>query len=105
MVVALLHRHCADREDSTYEQSFETMVDSGQYAGRRLERHGNAVMVVDALSRLPSEMREVLILRHLEHHGFDDIARRMGLPLQAVKKLWRRGLVELRNQVFGDEFG
>lgn len=68
----------------------------------RHESSGQAAIVREALSKLPTEMREMLILRHLENYSFTHIASRMGLPLETIKKLWRRGLVELRNQVLGD---
>ena len=69
----------------------------------RHERRRQSAMVRGALSKLPAELREVLILRHVENNSFADIACRMGRSLETIKKLWRRGLVELRNQVLGDD--
>jgi RNA polymerase sigma-70 factor, ECF subfamily len=54
------------------------------------------VLLADALSRLPADYREVLILRHLEGLSFPEIAERMERTLDSVKKLWLRGLNRLR---------
>jgi RNA polymerase sigma-70 factor (ECF subfamily) len=59
-----------------------------------------AVLLADALERLPPDYRDVLILRHLESLTFPEVARRMGKTQDSVEKLWLRGLARLR-QVFG----
>jgi RNA polymerase sigma-70 factor (subfamily 1) len=73
------------------------MADSASSPSRHVVKREQAVMVAEALSTLPAEMREVMILRHLEHHNFPEIARRMGRPLENVKSLWRRGIKQLRD--------
>jgi RNA polymerase sigma-70 factor, ECF subfamily len=62
-------------------------------------RREQGVLLADALSRLPDECREVLILRHLEDLSFPDVARRMGRTVDSVKKLWARSLDRLRRTV------
>jgi RNA polymerase sigma-70 factor (ECF subfamily) len=59
-----------------------------------------AVLLADALSELPDDYREVLVLRHLEGLTFPEVAARMGRSLDSVEKLWMRGLARLR-QVMG----
>jgi len=54
------------------------------------------VLVADALSQLPEDYREVLILRHLEGLSFPEVAKRMGRTLSSVDKLWVRALTRLR---------
>ena len=54
------------------------------------------VLVADALSQLPKDYREVLILRHLEGLSFPEVAKRMGRTLSSVDKLWVRALARLR---------
>ena len=54
------------------------------------------VLVADALSQLPEDYREVLILRHLESLSFPEVAKRMGRTLSSVDKLWVRALARLR---------
>jgi RNA polymerase sigma-70 factor (ECF subfamily) len=60
------------------------------------------VLLANALSRLPEDYREVLILRHLEGLTFPEAAQRMERSLDAVKKLWARGLDRLRRSLGGD---
>jgi RNA polymerase sigma-70 factor (ECF subfamily) len=60
-----------------------------------------AVLLADALQKLPADYRDVLVLRHLEALTFPEVARRMQKTQDSVEKLWLRGLVRLR-QVFGE---
>jgi RNA polymerase sigma-70 factor, ECF subfamily len=69
---------------------------SQQAAGRE-----QAVLLAEALDRLPTAYREVLILRHLEGLSFPDVARRMGRTQPSVKKLWARALPRLRDALGG----
>ena len=59
-------------------------------------RRENAVLLAQALERLPPDYRDVLILRHLQGCAFAEVARRMGRSVQSVKKLWARALPRLR---------
>ena len=71
-------------------------VDSpSQHAARR-ER---AVLLADALSRLPSDYRDVIVLRHLEGVPFAEVARRMQRSEDSVQKLWVRGLARLKSEL------
>ncbi|MFC8866512.1 sigma-70 family RNA polymerase sigma factor [Streptomyces sp. NPDC057148] len=54
------------------------------------------VLLVDALSRLPSGQREVLCLAFYEDLTQAQIAERTGMPLGTVKSHTRRGLLRLR---------
>lgn len=56
----------------------------------------SAVILANALSRLPADYRDVLILRNLEELSFPEVAARMDRSLDSVKKLWVRGLAQLR---------
>jgi RNA polymerase sigma-70 factor, ECF subfamily len=59
-------------------------------------RREQAVLLADALDRLPKDYREVIILRHLEGLTFPEVARRLDRTLDSVEKLWARGLARLR---------
>jgi RNA polymerase sigma-70 factor (ECF subfamily) len=69
---------------------------------QRASRREQAVLLADALNRLPADYREVLILRHLEGLTFPEVAARMGRSLDSVEKLWTRALPRLR-RAFGEE--
>jgi RNA polymerase sigma-70 factor, ECF subfamily len=55
-----------------------------------------SVLLADALARLPADYREVFILRNLEQVPVDEIALRMGRSPNAVRKLWGRAMVALK---------
>jgi RNA polymerase sigma-70 factor (ECF subfamily) len=54
-----------------------------------------AVLLAEALERIPADYREVFILHNLEGVSFDDIAARLGRTPQAVRKLWGRAILKL----------
>ncbi len=63
--------------------------------GRQAVRHEQAVILADALNRLPEDYREVIILRHLEGIAFPEVARRLGRTEDSAKNLWLRALARL----------
>jgi RNA polymerase sigma-70 factor (ECF subfamily) len=62
-------------------------------------RREQSVLLADALSRLPADYREVIVLRHLERIEFAEIARRMDRSSGAVRMLWARALERLRQEM------
>jgi RNA polymerase sigma-70 factor (ECF subfamily) len=64
-------------------------------------RREQAVVLADALNRLPEDYREVIVLRNMEGLTFPEVARRMERTQDSVEKLWLRALARLR-QVFGE---
>ncbi len=62
-------------------------------------RREQAVLLADALEKLPKDYKEVIILRHIEGLPFAAVARRMERTEDSVQKLWLRALARLR-QVF-----
>jgi RNA polymerase sigma-70 factor (ECF subfamily) len=79
-------------------------LDGGLTAGGTSPSQGaagreQAVLLADALARLPDDYREVLVLRHLEELPFPDVAGRMGRSVEAVKKLWARAAARLRKEL------
>jgi RNA polymerase sigma-70 factor (ECF subfamily) len=65
-------------------------------------RREQAVLIADALSRLPGDYREAIILRQIEGRSFPEVAREMNRSLDSVKKLWIRGLSRLRSELRGE---
>jgi RNA polymerase sigma-70 factor (ECF subfamily) len=66
-----------------------------QHASRREQ----AVLLADALDRLPPDYREVIVLRHLEGLTFPEVAARMRRSVDSVEKLWVRALPRLRREM------
>lgn len=59
-------------------------------------RREQAVLLADALAQLPADYQEVILLRHVERHKFEEIAVRMGRSAGAVRMLWTRALERLQ---------
>jgi RNA polymerase sigma-70 factor (ECF subfamily) len=98
----------ANRRDARLERDLAAELDQssrvldggllapGSSPSQHAARREQAVLLADALARLPDDYREVLILRHLEGLSFPELAHRMGRSLDSVKNLWTRALGRLR---------
>jgi RNA polymerase sigma-70 factor (ECF subfamily) len=71
----------------------------GSSPSRQAARREQAVLLADALKRLPHDYREVLILRHLHGLTFPEVAERLGRTDDSVQKLWIRALARLRRSL------
>ena len=84
------------------------MLDRGLAAvqsspSEQADRREQALTLTNALAALPSDYREILILRHFEGLSFPDAATRMERTVNSVEKLWMRALVQLRQHIGGSE--
>jgi RNA polymerase sigma-70 factor (ECF subfamily) len=82
------------------------VVDQGLIApqsspSQRAARREQAVLLADALERLPGDYREVIILHHMEGLSLPEVARRLGRSVHSVEKLWARALARLRRVLGG----
>jgi RNA polymerase sigma-70 factor, ECF subfamily len=108
LINVVRHYHGTGRRDPRLERDLAVELDqSSRDLDRALfARQGTpsqnvckreqAVLLSDALGRLPEDYREVIILRHLEDLPFKEVAVRMGKSLDSVDKLWVRALARLR---------
>lgn len=60
------------------------------------ERHERAVLLADALAKLPDAQREALVLQHWHGWSLEEIGRHMSRSPAAVAGLIKRGLKQLR---------
>jgi RNA polymerase sigma-70 factor (ECF subfamily) len=65
----------------------------------RAGRHELEYRLADAIAKLPADYAEVILLRNIEGLSHDEIARRMGRGSGAVRMLWVRALVRLRQEL------
>ena len=63
-------------------------------------RHERDVQVAEAVTDLPPDYQEVIMLRNLQRLPFNEVARRMGRSRPAVQMLWMRALRKL-HEVLG----
>ncbi len=75
------------------------LADTGSSPSSNMHCHDRAVVLANLLAGLPSNYREVLILRHCEGLSFKDVAQRMGRSPGAVRMLWVRAIARVRTQI------
>jgi len=99
--------HGTQRRRLDLERVFEEELDDASRAldarlvdhstpSEAASRRERGVQLADELARLPAGYREAVVLRHLEGLTFPEIALRMERTVDSVKKLWIRGLAQLR---------
>jgi RNA polymerase sigma-70 factor (ECF subfamily) len=91
-----------DRELDRSSKVAQALVASHSSPSQNAARREQAVLLAEALSRLPADHREVIVLHHLEGLTLADTARRMGRSVGSVEKLWVRALAALRRSLGGD---
>jgi RNA polymerase sigma-70 factor (ECF subfamily) len=107
---AARHHRVAGR-DYRRQESLEAMLDRSSLvlhgalaspvsspSARAIGRE-QAVLLADAVARLPADYREVFVLRNLEQIPTDQIATRLGRSVDAVQKLWMRALQALKRDL------
>jgi RNA polymerase sigma-70 factor (ECF subfamily) len=109
-VLANLVRHYqgTQRRDIRLERQLAVELDQSSQAldrglaaaqsspSQQATRREESARLADALARLPEELRDLLILRHLEEMTFPQIAERLGRSVDRLKKQWPRALASLR---------
>jgi RNA polymerase sigma-70 factor (ECF subfamily) len=96
-----LERQLATDLDHSSRELDRALVMLGSTPSQRAARREQAVVLADALGKLPLEYREIIILRHLEGVSFPEIAERMGRSLDSIKRKWTPALAELRSFLGG----
>jgi RNA polymerase sigma-70 factor, ECF subfamily len=91
-----LERALIDELDQSSRSLNESLVASSSSPSQKAVRREQAVLLADALQKLPEDYREVIILRQLEGLSFPDVARRMERTEDSVKNVWLRALARLR---------
>jgi RNA polymerase sigma-70 factor (ECF subfamily) len=94
-----LERELVDELDQSSRALEQGLVAVGSSPSQEAARRERAVLLAEALARLPESYREVLILHHLEGLSFPEVGRRMGRTLDSVKNVWTRALARLRRSL------
>jgi RNA polymerase sigma-70 factor (ECF subfamily) len=77
----------------------EALAAPGSSPSQHAGRHEMELLLADALSRLPADYAEVILLRNIESLPHEEVARRMGRGVGAVRMLWVRALSKLREEL------
>ncbi len=75
------------------------LADNHSSPSQGANRQERAVLLADALSQLPADYREVLVLRELEGKSLAEVAQQMDRSVNATQKLWARALLQIRRQL------
>lgn len=75
------------------------LVSPGESPQGIAERRESLIILAEALDRLPCDYREAIVLRQLEELPFAEVAVRMDRSIDSVRKLWTRGMIELRSAI------
>ena len=85
--------------DASSRRLGELLADTGPSPSAEAVRHEQGVLLANALSRLPEDYREVIVLRNIEGLSHEEVAARMGRAAGAVRMLWLRALSRLRREL------
>jgi RNA polymerase sigma-70 factor (ECF subfamily) len=91
-----LERPIADDFDQSSRMGELALMARTSSPSQRAARREEAVLLANALKKLPPDYSEVIVLRQLEGLPFAEVALRMGRSVDSVEKLWIRGLARLR---------
>jgi RNA polymerase sigma-70 factor (ECF subfamily) len=94
-----LERELTFELDQSWQALDRGLVAQQSSPSHQAARREQAVLLADALERLPEDYREAIVLRQLEGLSFPEVARRMDRSEDSVKKLWARGLARLRRSL------
>jgi RNA polymerase sigma-70 factor (ECF subfamily) len=94
-----LERELGAQLDQSSQAMDGGFVASTSTPSQHVSRREQAVLLADALGKLPPDYREVIVLRHLEALPFAEVASRMGRSEDSVQKLWVRALASLRRSM------
>lgn len=98
-----LRHHQSQKRNFQREQPLAVLVEQAHQSlaapisspSAQASRREHAVLLANALARLPEDYRSVVTMRHLEGRSFDEVAEVMGRSSGAVRMLWMRALERL----------
>ena len=75
------------------------LMDRGPSPSDNAQHREHAVLLADLLAELSADHRRVLMLRHLDGLGFNEIAAHMNRTAPATRILWLRAVEKLRRRL------
>jgi RNA polymerase sigma-70 factor (ECF subfamily) len=99
---ARLERALAEGLDRSSRAVDRGLIAAHSSPSHQAVRREQAVLLADALGKLPDDYREVIVLRQLEELSFADVAHRMARTENSVKNLWVRALTRMRRAMEED---
>lgn len=97
-----LERSLCDQLDRSSLALGQACVAEQSSPSEKAIRREQAVILADAMDRLPDDYRTVLIWRNFKELSFPEVARRMNRSVGSSQQLWMRALAQLR-QIMGGQ--
>ena len=82
-------------------QRFYSEVSYDETPSARLSNEEDARVLITALEKLPTEVREIVILHYSEGLPFEEIGMRLKLSQTTCRRRWLEGCEVLRHQLVG----
>ena len=109
-LMSLIRRYSAKRRSANLERQLQTDIEDStarmaqaisaeSSPSEQLAKRELSVLLADAMDRLPTNYREVIILHKFEGLKFREVGIRMGKSESAAQRMWIRAVVELRRLV------
>ena len=112
VTVQSLRHYTRQRRDVQLEQELQQAYDQSSAMlaaevsqtrepspSEQVMRRERAVLVADALERLPEHYREIMILRDFEGLTLEEVGRRTGRSADSARKMWARAVLLLRQEL------
>jgi len=75
------------------------LPDPGSSPSGTAQRQELEIELADQLAELPSDYRDVIVLRHIEAMPFEQVGQRLGRSTGAARMLWLRAIELLRERM------
>lgn len=89
-------REVSLQRDDDSDRGDVELSDEGETPSQILMQKELQLQVADALTELPEDYQEVIILRSMQRLPFDEVAERMGRSRPATQMLWLRAIKKLQ---------
>jgi len=86
-------------DDPVGQQPALEPLDRAEAPEERLERQERTAQIQEALASLSGHYREVLLLREVDDHDYDEIARLLHLPVGTVRSRLHRARLQMREKL------
>ncbi len=97
-LVANWHRDNSRRKEIPLDDGYAVLRQSGQHPERLLEKNEEQEELLQVIRCLPAERQQLIVLKFVEHLPNAEIGRIMGRTEGAVKSLYHRTLISLRDE-------
>jgi RNA polymerase sigma-70 factor (ECF subfamily) len=97
-LVANWHRDNSRRKEIPLDDGYNVLKQSGLHPEAALEKNEEQEELMSVIRRLPPERQQLIVLKFVEHLPNAEIGRIMGRTEGAIKSLYHRTLISLRDE-------